>query len=580
MNNIDEEIDLKSPTYAAFNNESIGLERVRQEINISEENIKGSSDNKFELSKHAQKNIRKCPICGIPKRNMSQHMRIHLAPEERQWFACTHCDKKYRSKPVLRHHHETNHIDPRSTDAQRNMHKCSICSYQTRNMSYFRRHQKIHLARENRQLFACAHCSRKYTTKRNLGRHIEDYHIDSRSNDAQKDIRKCSICGYQTRNVTQFGRHQIIHLAPEERQLFACTFCEKKYRDKYWLKYHIQKKHHDSRSKKEQKKIYRCSLCSYQTPRKFRFETHNNIHLPPEERPMFACTQCDKKYTSNKGLQDHVKREHSRLEESLKKFRCSTCDYQTLRMANLRRHETIHLAPTERQLFCCTHCDRKFRAKVYLKRHLEHHIGSRNADCIPPIEEVILDSLKIEINDHALLSDEFKNDECPAMTNEVKSDDFIKTEPEDVVLSLNKDTHDDFKYSECLSETNEVKSEPDDVAPVLNIAINTENLFVTQKVKLEDIIKMEPDDVAPVLNQDMYDDFKIAECSSTNEVKSEDFIKTEPDYVAPSPEENKNMHDDFKNSENVSVTQRVKLEDFIKMEPDDGVPLLNEGANK
>ncbi|XP_030752922.1 zinc finger protein 480-like isoform X2 [Sitophilus oryzae] len=588
MNNIDEEIDLKSPTDAAFNNESIDLEHVKQEINISEENINGSSDNKFELDlqavkltnmegnkheiyietgvaaddklemlKQTQKYIRKCPICGILTRNISRHKKIHLAPEERQLFACTDCGKKYTTKQILQHHLETNHFNPRPKNAQRDMHKCSICGYQTRNMSYFGRHQKTHLAREKRQIFACVHCEKKYTSNRNLRRHVEDYHLDSRSEDAQKNIRKCSICGYQTRNITHFGRHQMIHLAPEERQLFACAFCAKKYRNKHNLKHHIEKKHNVSRLKKVHKKIYRCSICSYQTLRKFHFKVHKNIHLPPEERPMFPCAQCDKKYTSNTNLQDHVKRGHSRLKESQKKVRCSTCDYQTRRIANLRRHEAIHLAPKERQLLCCTHCDRKYRTKGFLKRHLEsNHIGSRDADCIPPIEEAILDSLKIEINDHAPLSDEFKNAECPAVTNEVKSDDFIKTEPDDVGLSLNKDMYDDFKNSECLSETNEVKSEPDDVAPVLNIAINTENLFVTQKVKLEDIIKMEPDDVAPVLNQDMYDDLKIAECSATNEVKSE------PGYVAPSL--NKNMHDDFKNSECLSETNEVKLEDFIK----------------
>ncbi|XP_030752687.1 PR domain zinc finger protein 5-like [Sitophilus oryzae] len=111
---------------------------------------------------------------------LRRHKAVHLAPEERQWFACTHCEKKYILKINLEHHIEDNHNDSRSEDALQNFHKCSICGYQTRLMSSFERHQKTHLAREEREMFPCSYCDKKYVSKGSLESHLGNNHIDSR----------------------------------------------------------------------------------------------------------------------------------------------------------------------------------------------------------------------------------------------------------------------------------------------------------------------------------------------------------------------------------------------------------------
>ncbi|XP_030752924.1 PR domain zinc finger protein 5-like [Sitophilus oryzae] len=446
MDNIDEVIDLKPPTDAAFNNKSISLESVKPEINISEEYINGSSDNKFEFSKEAGKKVCQCTICGFQtlyKSNLHQHKKTHLAREERQLLPCGHCGKKYARKQTLEHHLEENHTDSRAKElikSQKKVYRCSSCSYQTQNTSGLSHHKKVHLPPEERQLFACAHCEKKYTLKTNLRRHFQDTHTDSRTKKVKKPpkkVYKCTICDYQTPYSSTIRRHKNVHLVEEERQMFDYAQCDTKYRPKNGLQYSRMKELEES-----QKKVYRCTICNYQTLHRPNLYKHKKVHLALEERQIFACAQCDKKYMSNRRLQDHIKR---------------------------------------------------------------NHIDSRNPDISA---EVILDSLKMEIDDHALLLDEFTNDECPAVTNEVKSEGFIKTEPDYIALSLNKDMHDDFKNSECLSETYEVKSdfikmELVDVAPFLNKHIydsfkNTENLSVTKKVKLENFIKMESDNDVPL----------------------------------------------------------------------------------
>ncbi|XP_030754106.1 transcriptional repressor CTCF-like isoform X2 [Sitophilus oryzae] len=443
------------PTDTAFNNESISVEHVKQE-NISEENINGSSDNKIELSQKAEKKVWRCDMCGyqsLKRSNLYQHKKIHLAPEKRKIFACIDCDKKYTTKQMLQCHLEDYHTDPRSKDGRKNIHKCSICGYQTRNISYFKTHKQIHLAPEERTLFACIHCDKKYKTKPALKLHITANHIDSRSKDEQKNIHKCSICSYQTRNITCLKQHKRVHLALEERKLFDCVMCDKKYTTKQMLQRHFNHNHIDSGK--------------------------------PTKPKLFACIRCDKKYALKQSLQRHLKYNHidSRSKDGQKNIhKCSICGYQTQNISYFNQHKKVHLAREERQWFPCAQCHKKYTSNQSLQDHIEgSHIDSRNADCISPTDEVMLDSIKIEIDDDALPMDDLKNAECLSATSEIKSEHFFKIDPDDVAPVLNNDMHVDLN-AECLSATNEVKS--------------------------EHFFKTEPDDVTPFLNNDMHDDFK------------------------------------------------------------------------
>ncbi|XP_030760255.1 gastrula zinc finger protein XlCGF8.2DB-like [Sitophilus oryzae] len=359
-----------------------------------------------------------------------------------------------------------------SKAARKGIYKCSICGYQTPKIAHFQRHQNIHLAPEERQMFACAHCDKKYTEKYKLKFHLDANHIDSRSKEAEKKVYKCAICGYQTIEKSNFYRHENIHLAPEERQMFACAHCDKKYTEKRRLKFHLDANHINSRSKEAEIKVYKCAICGYQTLDKPHFYRHGKIHMAPKDRQLFACAHCDKKYRTQQGLQYHLEKKHidARSKEAEEEvFHCTTCDIHTPNKSYFCSHKKIHLPLRDRQLFACTHCHKKYTTKYFLRRHLQHnHIDSGNADCTFSTDEVILDALKIEIDDLASPLDDSKNSECLSVTNEIKSEDFIKTEPEDVAPIMKTEVHDDFK--------------------------NSENESATRNVKLEDFIKMEPDD--------------------------------------------------------------------------------------
>ncbi|XP_030755790.1 zinc finger imprinted 3-like isoform X3 [Sitophilus oryzae] len=418
--------------------------------------------------KESQKKVYTCTTCNyktLRKHNLNRHQKNHL--NERQLLSCEHCANKYRSKEGLQNHLYNKHTNSRGNElkeSQIKVYRCSICVYQTPVKYYLFNHKKIHLAPEERQMFACEHCGNKYTSKRSLISHVDVNHSDSSIRNlvakalkkSQKKVHRCSKCGFQTPYQFNLDRHQKIHLARKERQLFACAHCDNKYTTKVWLQYHLQNNHMDLRAKtfkESQKKIYRCSKCGFQTPYHPSLYKHKKIHLAREDR---------------------------QLEELQKKvYKCSTCSYQTTSKSNFNSHKKTHLVPEERQMFVCLHCDKTYTRKGRLQCHLRNnHIDLRNSDCTSVTDEVMLDTLKIEIEDSAPLTDEFRNTECLFATNEIKSEDFLKLEPDDVAPIQHKDLQDDFK--------------------------NAENLSVAKKVKLEDFIKMEPNDDSPFLDEDAF----------------------------------------------------------------------------
>ncbi|CAL4148776.1 unnamed protein product [Meganyctiphanes norvegica] len=163
-------------------------------------------------------------------------------------------------------------------------------------------------------------------------------------------------------------------------------------------------------------KIFICNYCDYKCTQKSKFIIHERIHT--KEKP-FACTVCDFKCARKDKLKNHMLRHTDE-----KPFACSECDYRCKRSESLKQHMLTHvglkknieslirvetgnnsenqpsqsinmknnsMSPPElkkiespfsekkKWSWACHVCERKFKFKDSLVRHMEVH-NSNNFD--------------------------------------------------------------------------------------------------------------------------------------------------------------------------------------------------------
>ncbi|XP_030755629.1 uncharacterized protein LOC115881991 isoform X7 [Sitophilus oryzae] len=528
--------------------------------------------------------------------SLHRHIATHWAPEERQSFACPHCDNKYTNKVSLEYHLQRCHL--RSSDShdvelitkednkqdehvqssvasgdklelakalkesQKKIYRCCTCSYQTTYKFNFSKHKKIHLAPGERQMFACLHCDKTYIQKQSLQHHLQNNHIDSRAKALKKSHKKvyrCSMCSYQTPYKSHLNTHKNTHLPPEERQRFACLHCDKTYIQKQALQWHLKYHHTDLRAKalKElQIKVYRCSTCSYQTPSKSCLNRHNNIHLPPEERQKFACLHCNKTYIQKQALQWHLKYYHTDL--SLNKGaeeKVSQRNFKTRQRKNILKPPTDRpKAKKEGKYYKCSMCNARFIYEHYLLNHLEiNHCERNEATTV----EVI--GAKDDEDGKRVQNSEASDDKLQQYNMHKRAEKIVsrRTTVSRIDSHNPKKNGDYYKCSICkalfIYERHLLKH----IKSIHSERKTDDSISTTNEENTDSFIKMEIDDCAPAVGEDMHHDSQNVECPpETNVIRSEDFMQTESD---------EDIQDGFYDWDIVDEPEKVRIEDILKL---------------
>jgi KRAB domain-containing zinc finger protein len=80
----------------------------------------------------------------------------------------------------------------------------------------------------------------------------------------------------------------------------------------------------------------------------------------------FQCDHCDKVFTRNTTLKDHINAIHNKI----KRYCCDLCDYSAYYRTSLNRHsKDVHLGGNKEE-FKCDHCDKAFTRKETLVYHV------------------------------------------------------------------------------------------------------------------------------------------------------------------------------------------------------------------
>nr|XP_050030129.1 zinc finger protein 287-like [Dermacentor andersoni] len=136
--------------------------------------------------------------------------------------------------------------------------------------------------------------------------------------------------------------------------------------------------------KSQQKCLYRCDFCNYETGRLSYLKTHIAVHT--SERP-FKCHFCPQSCFGKANLKDHL-----RIHTGEKPFQCPSCPLRFSQKGTLKRHMLIH---TGERPYQCPLCPRSFSQRSNLKSHLRIHSGKRPY-CCPTCPQTFVKSCNLQ----------------------------------------------------------------------------------------------------------------------------------------------------------------------------------------
>ncbi|KAL1378950.1 hypothetical protein pipiens_003875 [Culex pipiens pipiens] len=154
---------------------------------------------------------------------------------------------------------------------------------------------------------------------------------------------------------------------PKEPKSFQCTMCGKIYKTSYNLKEHETSHNSDQKN-------HKCHICLRDFARRKYFLEHLRMH---ETENQFKCNECDKAYSTNRLLQQHIRVTHS----GERPFQCSICPKNFARASSLHVHvQSVH-KKIRKKTFRCDKCTRSFEGKTAFERHMNSHEGIKLNQC-------------------------------------------------------------------------------------------------------------------------------------------------------------------------------------------------------
>ncbi|KAK3911090.1 Zinc finger protein 729 [Frankliniella fusca] len=306
---------------------------VKDEMNKSPE---GTGKQIKEETKTTDKQW-KCTRCSRSyshRVTLQRHMKLHRwrkpknpsAPNDPDRLYCGQCNRTFESKGSYNSHQGWHSRQVHSTESSATPSKVeppvSIQNIGVTTQSVEGKSISSSLSLSF-DTFGCDICSKKFASQRNLNIHMV-YHRkgksttveDSNSKGVVQDVTegdkltlKCEICAQTFSDLSEFTSHSTVHTAsdtstvksevlveaPKPEQLH-CKLCNKEYRCKKSLKYHMMG--HSG------EKPYKCKSCSNQYSNPNALAKHERDRHTPILRP-FSCNRCKTSFILKEDLLAH-----------------------------------------------------------------------------------------------------------------------------------------------------------------------------------------------------------------------------------------------------------------------------------
>ena len=188
---------------------------------------------------------------------------------------------------------------------------------------------------------------------------------------------KCEICASRFRNWINLKNHKEqvhegkkllqsgISSVYEGKKPFKCDICDSTFVKKGSL-------HDHTRTQHEGVKAYECNICKMRFGDKSHVYNHKKgVHQKDKPFKCPICITYSSMYQS--ALNIHIAAVH----EGKKPFECSNCNSKFASNSLMRRHYKLIHEDKSLEEHICPYCDRIFKLKQYLKRHIEIYEGKR-----------------------------------------------------------------------------------------------------------------------------------------------------------------------------------------------------------
>ncbi|XP_046885692.1 zinc finger protein 135 [Hypomesus transpacificus] len=315
-------------------------------------------------------------------------------------YRCNYCGKSYsHSSSLSRHlqkHTGKSMIPPASRPKQpepveTSQFQCVQCGLRFKGSRSLGVHKKTHLGK---RLFPCNICGKDFNHSSSLSRHRLIHKKGKGIPRVLQDmshVRQPANAGTRTKKgkkkkkqLQQQQKRQKLQRQPQHQggeKFYACTQCEMTFKTSTALSKH-QVTHvrelltnytqgTDDLTKSSDLKI-RLKLCSRDKPNFYtlckknkRSRAAKRASTSEDEEGLFACKQCDKRFSHASSLA-----RHQQMHKGENKFNCSYCRKTFTRLSNLHHHEKSH---SSEKHYECTACNKTFVHSSSFSRHKKAH---------------------------------------------------------------------------------------------------------------------------------------------------------------------------------------------------------------
>ena len=277
---------------------------------------------------------------------------------------------------------------------------CKKCKTTFQSLTELSKHKKLlHKSSKYMKSKTCELCGKSFLRKSYLQKH---HNVEHTTNPVEKE---CDQCEKTFPNEYKLAIH--VRSSHHRERKFSCQYCHQKFITDRLKEEHVNRKHLkiknvsctecdyegysivDLRCHKTNKhselKPYKCTLCPMAFPRVCGLyshqETHENAQKTVKDNP---CQICGKMFKSKKGSVRCAK-----IHKSEGNFQCSFegCDAQFTNLVKYKWHnKRFHSGvPLKSDTIPCHDCDKAFRSKTDLKRHV-FYMHERREKAVPCAE--------------------------------------------------------------------------------------------------------------------------------------------------------------------------------------------------